>query len=382
MRDSKLRYIMDSTIRKVVFSMGNVTTSESGYDLYNDRTAHRSAIKKRIVKAVAESGYTPYYIYHKVNGGSTNGGQTNALYDYGLSYPTFLRTCNPDYPNICNLDSCLAIARFLKLPLDSLFSPPGEELQLNASRITTYPAEPFNYLTNQKYYGTFYGYMHSVNNEEKDIEPFTLCINEHGATMRLHYHTTESDNKREPRVTEYAGRPIQTEHNIHMVLTSCHGDFMILAFAYRVYKDKDLYFRHGGLLASGRGNSVYPHAQSFLLFDHDIQRNEKQYLPGLLLLSDRDFHIPVSVAEDLAEKDPDVRRFFDELAHHLTKEEYYMIREETMISCDNERISKDKIISALLKMKAKATDAKHAYYPHMTPYSRFSLILKKILTDE
>lgn len=363
--------------------MGNDTTSESGSDLYNDRTAHRTAIKNRIVKAVAESGYTPYYIYYKVNGGSTNGKQITALYDYGLSYPTFLRTCNPDYPNICNLDSCLAIARFLKLPLDSLFAPPGEELQLNASRITTYPAEPFNYLTNQKYFGTFYGYMHSVNGAESDIEPFTLRINEHGATMCLHYYTTESGNIREPRMLEFSGRPIQSgKHNIHMVLTSKYGDFMILAFAYHEYRDKDLYFRHGGLLASGRGNSLYPYAQSFILFDHDIQEKEKQYLPGLLLMSDRDFHIPVSTAEELAEEDPDIYCFFEELSHHLKKEEYYVIREETMISCDNNRITKDEIISALLKMKAQATDARHAYYPHVTPYSRFSLILKKILTEE
>ena len=362
--------------------MSNEAPSEVTIVQQNHKTDHRKAIKDRIIAAVQASGKTAYELYPLVNDDSAYGDPTSDHFDYGLSYPTFLRTCNPAYPNICNLDSCLAIARYLKLPLDALFAPPCEDVQLSESRIATYPVEPFSYLTNQKYFGTFYGYMRSVNGAESDIEPFTLCINEHGATMHLHYYTTESGNVREPRVLKYSGRPIHTEHNVHMVLTSRYGDIMILAFAYHKYRDKDLYFRHGGLLASGRGNSVYPYAQSFLLFDHDIQKAEKQYLPGLLLLSDRDFHIPVSVAEDLAENDPDVNSFFEELSHHLTKEEYYMIREETMISCDNDRISKDEIIAALLKLKAKATDAKHAYYPHITPYSRFSLILKKILTEE
>lgn len=363
--------------------VSNEVTEKTDTGQINDRTAHRKAIKDRIIKAVEESGYTPYQLHALVSKSSAHSNSLDSVFDYGLSYPTFLRTCNPAYENICNLDACLAIARFLKLPLDALFAPPGEDVQLSESRIATYPIEPYKYLTNQKYFGTFYGYMRSVNSAETDIEPFTLCINEHGATMRLRYYTTESGNVREPRMLEFSGRPIQSgKHNVHMVLTSKYGDFMILAFAYHEYRDKELYFRQGGLLASGRGNSVYPYAQSFLLFDHDIQEEEKQYLPGLLLLSDRDFHIPASAAEELATKDPYVNRFFEELSHHLKKEEYYVIREETMISCDNNRISKDDIISALLKMKAQATDAKHAYYPHMTPYSRFSLILKKILTEE
>lgn len=362
--------------------MSNEVTNETNTDRGIDRAAHRKAIKDRIVEAVHESEYTPYQLHALVSKSSAHVNSPDNVFDYGLSYPTFLRTCNPDYPNICNLDACLAIARFLKLPLDALFAPPGDEVQLTESRIATFPVEPCRYLTNQKYFGTFYGYMHSINSKESEIEPFTLSINEHGATMRLHYHTTNTGNVRKPKVTEYAGKPIQTKHNVHMVLTSQYGDFMILAFAYHEYKDKELYFRHGGLLASGRGHSLNPFAQSFILFDHDIQEHEKQYLPGLLLLSDRDFHIPVSAAEEIAQDDPDVDCFFEELSQHIRKEEYYVIREETLMTCDNDRISKDEILAALLKLKANATDAKHAYYPHMTPYSSFSLMLKKILTAE
>lgn len=363
--------------------MSNEVVLDSSVELGADRIAHRKAIKSRIVKAVKDSDYTAYQLHTLVSKSTAHGDTRNSVFDYALSYPTFLQTCSDKYENICNIDACLAIARFLKLPLDALFAPPGEDVQLSESKIATYPVEPFRYLTNPKYFGTFYGYMHSVNSAESDIEPFTLHINEHGATMRLRYYTTESGNVREPRTLEFSGRPIQSgRHNVHMVLTSKYGDFMILAFAYHEYRDKELYFRQGGLLASGRGNSLYPYAQSFLLFDHDIQEKEKQYLPGLLLLSDRDFHIPVCATEELAAEDPDINCFFEELSHHLKKEDYYVIREETMISCDNNRISKDEIISALLKMKAQATDARHSYYPHMTPYSRFSLMLKKILTEE
>lgn len=373
---------MMSTKGKDGSALSNYTIPATECSEINDRIAHRKAIKDRIVKAVKESGYSSYQLHTLVSKSTARGNKEISVFDYGLSYPTFLQTCSPKYENICNLDSCLAIARFLKLPLDALFAPPDDEVQLSESRIVSIPTEPCRYLTNQKYYGTFYGYMHSINSKESDIEPFTLSINEHGATMRLHYHTTNTMNMRKPMVAEYAGKPIQTKHNVHMVLTSQYGDFMILAFAYHEYKDKNLYFRHGGLLANGRGHSLNPIAQSFILFDHDIDEHEKQYLPGLLLLSDRDFHIPVRAAEEIAEKDTDVACFFDELSQHIHKEEYYVIREETLMTCDSDRISKDEILAALLKLKANATDAKHAYYPHMTPYSSFSLMLKKILTDE
>lgn len=348
-----------------------------------DRIAHRKAIKTRIVKAVKDSGYTAYQLHTLVSKSTAHGDTKNSVYDYALSYPTFLQTCSEKYENICNIDTCLAIARFLKLPLDALFAPPGEDVQLSESKITTYPLDPFHYLADTKYFGTFHGYMHSLNSKENVIEPFTLHINEHGTTMRIHYHTTTSENEREPSVLDLAGTAIQVkDENVYTVLTNKDGNFVILAFAYQEYTKKNLYFRHGALLGSGRGTDRNPYVQSFILFDHDIQEQEKQYLPGLLLLTDRDFHIPVAVAEELAADDVDVDCLFAELSHHIRKEEYYVIREETLMTCDNNHISKDEILAALLKLKANATDATQSYFPHVTPYSQFSLMLKKILTAE
>lgn len=163
--------------------MSNEVTPAAEKIISNDRTAHRKAIKERIIAAVKAAGTTAYQLYPLVNDTSSKGDASPGIYDYGLSYPTFLRTCNPDYPNICNLDSCLAIARYLHLPLDWLFAPPEEMIQDVPSKIITYPAKPFGYLKNPQYFGTFYGYMHSLNIEHKDIEPFTLTIDEHGAKL-------------------------------------------------------------------------------------------------------------------------------------------------------------------------------------------------------
>lgn len=175
--------IIRSTFRKDCITMSNEATPVAENIISNDRTAHRKAIKERIIAAVKAAGTTAYQLYPLVNDTSSKGDASPGIYDYGLSYPTFLRTCNPDYPNICNLDSCLAIARYLHLPLDWLFAPPEEMIQDVPSKIITYPAKPFGYLKNPQYFGTFYGYMHSLNIEHKDIEPFTLTIDEHGAKL-------------------------------------------------------------------------------------------------------------------------------------------------------------------------------------------------------
>lgn len=365
--------------------MSNDTTRKTEYDLYNDRTAHRSAIKKRIVKAVIESGYTPYYIYHKVNGGSTSEQQSSALYDYGLSYPTFLRTCNPDYPNICNLDSCLAIARFLKIPLDSLFAPPGEDIYESESRIVTYPNEPFSILSDKMYYGVFHGYMHSLNSKNKaEIEHFTLEINEHGAFLDLNHNTILSNGVTVPQRLKLAGTPVQAkDENIYIVMTNGTGNFVILSFAYHEYNKKSLYFRHGALLGSGRGTKRNPYIQSFLLFKSELNDNEaKAYLPGLLLLSNRDFHVPVEKADALIDKDVEVKALFDHLSQYISKREYYVLREETLLTCDSDQLTQETILSALLKLKALATDAKQVYYPHDTPYTRFSLTMNSSHSDK
>jgi hypothetical protein len=102
-----------------------------------DRAKHRAAIKERIIGAVNKSGLTPYALYHRINDENASTYTDEERYNYGISYPTFLQTCNPDHPNICNLDTCLAIARYLKLPLDSLFAPPGEDTHTSESRIVT-----------------------------------------------------------------------------------------------------------------------------------------------------------------------------------------------------------------------------------------------------
>lgn len=341
-----------------------------------DRIAHRKVIKSRIIAAVYESGLSPYALYHLVNDDSADGDLTKGNYNYGLSYPTFLQTCNPSHPNVCNLDACLAIARYLRIPLETLFAPPGEDEQTGASRIITYPSAPFTILSDPKYYGVFYGYMHSLNNNNKAaLEHFQLVITEHGASLDLYHHSKTVNT--DPEHIILAGTPIQTkDENVYIVFTNEDGNFIIMSFAYKEYTKRNLYFRHGALLGSGRGLKRNPYVQSFVLFRHMISEEDEVYLPGLLLLSGRDFHVPVSAAEALSANDPDVDFLFKQLSNHMRKEEYFVIREETLLSCEDNTISENEILSALLKLKAYATDSKQVYFSHDTPYTRFSLSMK------
>ena len=86
--------------------------------------------------------------------------------------------------------------------------------------------------------------------------------------------------------------------------------------------------------------------------------------------------MPVSAAEALSTDDPDVDFLFKQLSQHMRKEEYFVIREETLLSCEDSSITEEEILAALLKLKAYATDSKQVYFSHDTPYTRFSLSMK------
>lgn len=358
--------------------MSNEATPTAEKIISNDRTAHRAAIKERIIAAVKEAGTTAYQLYPLVNDTSDNGEVSPGNYDYGLSYPTFLRTCNPDYPNICNLDCCLAIARYLHLPLEWLFAPPEEEIQGVPSKMIAYPTEPFGYLKNPQYFGTFHGYMHSLNIEHKDIESFTLTIDEYGAKLQILSYIKKSGHKTQDDTVVLTGTPIlANEENVYIVLTNHEGNFVILSFSYQTYTKRDMYFRRGALLASGRGPMKNPIIQSFVLFDQDISSIEKDYLPGLLLLSDRDFHISAANVSEIMEEDEIVKTVFSAIQQHFESQPYYVIRDESFLSYDNDHISKDDLLTALLLLKSKASDAKRICFPNQTPYAKFSLSLQK-----
>lgn len=357
--------------------MDNETHSNTT-DLANDRAIHRTAIKKRLIQAIEKSGFTAYQLHALLNKSNAQSNKVSHVFDYGISYPTFLQTCNPKYENVCNLDTCLAIARYLHLPLEWLFAPPGEENQGVPSKIITYPAKPFDYLTNPQYFGTFHGYMHSLNIEHNDIEYFTLDINESGAKLCISSHIKESGHKEKDDPVELTGTPILCNgENIYIVLTNSAGNFVILAFSYQVYTKRDMYFRCGALLASGRGPMKNPIIQSFVLFDQDISDIEKDFLPGLLLLNDRDFHISAAKIHEAMEEDETVKTVFSAVQEHFKTAPYYVIRDESFLSYDNEHISKDDLLTALLLLKRKASDAKRICFPNQTPYARFSLSLQK-----
>ena len=109
---------------------------------------------------------------------------------------------------------------------------------------------------------------------------------------------------------------------------------------------------------------------------------EKDFLPGLLLLSDRDFHISAEKVNRIMEEDETVNAVLTEVKKHIGAEPYYVFRDESMLSYDNEHISKDDILTALLLLKSNASDAKHICFPNQTPYARFSLNLQKEHTDK
>ena len=86
--------------------MDNETHSNTT-DLANDRAAHRTAIKKRLIQAIEKSGFTAYQLHALLNKSNAQSNKVSHVFDYGMHR---CRNAISFYPWLSSLTS-----HFLKL---------------------------------------------------------------------------------------------------------------------------------------------------------------------------------------------------------------------------------------------------------------------------
>ena len=329
------------------------------------------AIKNRLLNKFHESNLTIYRLLEEAKN----------ISGFSLNYDTFRKTLDPNSTTL-DIYSVLALCRYWNLDVSYILSSPDTketplpdvEKMVNSSK--------FRILDDEKYTGTFHGYMYSRKEVFSRIEHFELNIHKSAtyfkADMTLHIITTP-DGKSETELTKYlTGTPILVNSNvIFIILTNQMGDFLIVSFNYTPYRRKNLYFKEGFILSCATEVSRPILMQRFVLFSKPISSEHIKDLPGFLLLNSRIFHVPADAMEELAQANPNVQKIFDHFGYLLehSRKEMYCINEAQLLNSYDPTISVNEILRGLLAMKDSSSDATQISITDSATLAEFSKLL-------
>ncbi|MBQ7359521.1 MAG: hypothetical protein IJW63_05455 [Lachnospiraceae bacterium] len=225
--------------------------------------------------------------------------------------------------------------------------------------------DKFLVLTDDSYFGTFYGYTASEDSTKTTPNEFTLKIERDAntdvssATLRTTM-SYEDSGKVNDVVESYHGIPVfVTSYRVIILflVKDNTGEFRQMSFSYKEHENgMGLIFRHGIMLTGERLNGETLCAQSFVLFNKQIQEDKYQYLLGLLKTPNHTFSVPIDEAMELAKTDVDVADFLEQFSGALNRhrKEVYMINEDNILHDKASNMMKDNIVKALLRLKQKA----------------------------
>ena len=329
------------------------------------------AIKNRLLNKFHESNLTIYRLLEEAKN----------ISGFSLNYDTFRKTLDPNSTTL-DIYSVLALCRYWNLDVSYILSSPDTketpmpdvEKMVNTSK--------FRILDDEKYTGTFHGYMYSHKEMFSHMKHFELTIHKSAehfkANLTLHA-ISKPDGIHETKFPKHlTGTPILVNSNvIFIILTNSLGEFFILSFNYTPYRRGTLYFKQGFILSCATEVSHPVLMQRFVLFSKPISPEHMKDLPSFLLLNNRIFHVPADAMEELAQANPNVQKIFDHFGYLLehSRKEMYCINEAQLLNSYDPAISVNEILKGLIAMKSVASDATRIFIADSTILAEFSKLL-------
>lgn len=329
------------------------------------------SIKNRLFDKFCESGFTVYKLLEEVQNAS----------GFSLNYDTFRKTIDPTSTTL-DIYSVIALCRYWNLDISYVLSTPDNTEIPMPGIDKLVDSSKFSILNDDKYTGTYHGYMYSNKKVFSHIEHFELTIGKYSgqfkADMLIHAITTTDGEHKTELKKHLTGIPIHAHPNtIFIIFTNNVGEFFIVSFNYVPYRRKKMYFKQGFVVSCATEISRPVSMQRFVLFSKPVSSENMKYIPGLLLLNDRTFHVPVNVMDELKESDPIIKIFFDKFGYLLehSKNNVYCISEAQILNSYSPTFSTNDILKALTIMKSFASDANRITITESDAFAEFSKLL-------
>ncbi len=328
------------------------------------RDAQITAIKKRLYAAFDLSQMTYYAMVEKLN----------KECGYELNYETFRKTFDFS-KNSLDIFCVMAMCKCLNLDIAYIFSEPTE----NDDKIESddlYVSSKFRELNDEKYFGTFYGYLYSSKKMNDFLDSFVMEIKREGektvAILKVTYNTVNPGGEKTTGTKTLWGTPVWVEPSVvNITFKENSGTYYIFSFNYVEYRKRELYYRCGAVLTQGRSSDRVPMVQSFVLLTDEARAEYMDLIKGLLLMNDDTFHIPKKALDELAKKEKKVAALRDNLKYIFDYccQEYYVIDENQILNSLRNTMPPKDAAEALILMKSRATDANRILFPENEYYS-------------
>lgn len=237
----------------------------------------------------------------------------------------------------------------------------------------------FPVLKDSGYIGKYIGYIlppTGSNQDKEDIVRFDLTLDKDSDDVMHATVVRETSNKES---LLYKGVPLYVKAYkiVIMFLTDENekGEFYFLSFGFEQYRTRQgLVFRKGLSVtgeAFGRSSLV---AQNFLIFEHELNQDDKKYLRGLLKAPTKNICIAEDDVTRLVGVYPEVKKFIDAMGDEMSrrKKGMYVLNEDNIISLGIPGITKEEILKALLLLKAESFIGEKFYYKAQGTYSGFA----------
>ncbi len=326
-----------------------------------NRAAQILEIKNRLNKAYGEHPMP----YHKL--------LTELVHDsgYEINYSTLKNTLNTES---YALDMCtvLAMCRYWHLDVSYILSPPSATGTAMPAAEQLVHNGKFTILDDQKYFGTFHGYMYTQNPQHDSIFKFELTIGERNksafAKFALHRKTQDVDGTFLDDTRIFTGTPILQSNgsNVFILLSNDVGEFYFMYFSRLKFSKLTLYFRRGVLLSSSTADTNPPVAQSFVLFANQPSEDKMQYIPGLLSSPAPSFYISKDEVDTLRRDKELVDRLFEDFGYifeHNKLESVYKINQKQILpSITGNTLNSEDVFKSLYLLRERSLSEPRIYY--------------------
>lgn len=231
-------------------------------------------------------------------------------------------------------------------------------------------------LNDEKFYGTFYGYLYNAT--YKSLDSFTLNIEKKSDGVPHAVLTLRSKEK------DYKGRWVTTEKELTGKPMHLHPDFVYIhfqqndgdetyTFAYKYFTinhAKRLSCRDGALITQCRMENRFPLIQSFIFFDRKIKEEHLHFIEGYLKLSENRLFIPKEKLEALQENNETVNNLLNccRVGNKLCYGISARLLEEAAIE---ENIDYDTVAEVLCLLKEISVNPEFITFPDRKLYSKY-----------
>ncbi len=312
----------------------------------------------------------------------------------GVKEQTFKDTIKPEKNLNCNEKVVISFChRYSIDPYDVIFSERPvediiEEAKNNMLTKRNMADAVLPKLTDEHFYGTFYGY--SLNSQHKDkLDSFELKIfkdanNVPCAELNLSCYFKDTSAKDSTTYKKHlSGTPVLIMDDlILIVFYQLNGNEMyIFSYNYFKYYSTDRIFcRQGALLSAYRGNMIFPQIQSFIITDKKIARENLNYISSLLKLSNVDIIVSDDKLQELLQTNEYVKAFYEQYPYEFNKVTMCSVDEVSISSKGiNGKIDKRTVMEVITALKSVSENPGYFYFPDLGDKSKmYSKFVKEL----